>query len=685
MILKSLSDLREGGWAFISFAGLSLLPFLIPYAASVYLTMIILSTIIKYFTPDYETAMIKGYKRPVIGLSLCWRCKALKYRPRKSKIRHYDDYKTLEHSGSRGCWVCKTICDQFLLSKQHRESPPVLDNPGDLNVPRLLIWFARHTEIKEGYLDQLKEKSYSQYIYSSDPRSLHHDLSSNASFTIATDWIETCNKEHRCYQGQDSPLPTRVIDLSQEEPYLLVSNGLRAPYVTLSHCWGRKQTLTTTLSTLDERKSKISIESLPQLYRDAALITRRLNIKYLWIDSLCIIQDSNDDWSKESASMGEVYQFAFLTISALDSQDCHQGILTQRAPGDTESLKEDGTFIPLNTLQRPRRNVFKESALCQRAWVLQERLLSPRILYYSAAEMLWECLSCTARESSNRVTAYQPTLYEYQSYQCLDVKMQLILPLDENPSYPISPPSDWYIIVAEYTPCCLTRASDKLPALSGLASIFKRNTSYTYLAGLWEEDFANGLLWFAPIGQGQRNEERSIQPYRGPSWSWVSSNLRIRYKTLVFRKDAYAATDIKLLSSSIQHVGQNPMGEIASAKIMVQAYFQKLFYETQRGTRSCFLYDDEGKRCGSGILDFKDGESGAREECGGLWVTERRVWTFEYFDWDHTAPPAYLLHFLIIERVYDAVAGNCWRRIGLGWAMQWRTGFGTQRSDIVLV
>jgi hypothetical protein len=264
------------------------------------------------------------------------------------------------------------------------------------------------------------------------------------------------------------------------------------------------------------------------------------------------------------------------------------------------------------------------------------------------------------------------------------VKTQLILPPDENPSYPVSPPSDWYIIVAEYTLCFLTQGSDKLPALSGLASIFKRNTIYTYLVGLWEEDFVSGLLWFAPIRQGQRNEERSTQPYRGPSWSWVSSDLRIQYKTLTSQNDDYTATDIKLLGSSIQHVGQNPMGEIASARITVQAYFQKLFYEIQ-GTRLCFVYNYEGKKCGRGILDFKHGESGAREECGGLWVTERPVWPFEYFDRDHVPPPTYVLYFLIIECVSDAPVDNCWRRIGLGWDMQRKTAFGTQRSEFMLV
>src|SRR4051812_29794024 len=127
------------------------------------------------------------------------------------------------------------------------------------------------------------------------------------------------------------------------------------------------------------------------------------------------------------------------------------------------------------------------------------------------------------------------------------------------------------------------------------------------------------------------------------------------------------------------------MGKIASARITVQTYFQNLFYESQRGTRICFVYDDEGKRCGSGILDFKDGESGPREECGGLWVTEGHLGIFEYFNRGRASPLTYLLYFLIVERVPDAVVENCWRRIGLGWTMEWKPGFGTLRSDIVLV
>ena len=189
------------------------------------------------------------------------------------------------------------------------------------------------------------------------------------------------------------------------------------------------------------------MESLPDLYRDAVKVTRQLGVNYLWIDSLCIIQDSDDDWSKEAASMGDIFQFSYLTLYALDSQDCHQGILVRRslsAVNGANLLYQRSADTPLQQL---RQDVFRSSSLCQRAWALQERLLSPRILYYSTIEMFWECLECTAREGSTRITRYNPGRpYQYHGYECTSVKIPLILPLGTNPSLPNSPPSDWHII-----------------------------------------------------------------------------------------------------------------------------------------------------------------------------------------------------------------------------------------------
>jgi Heterokaryon incompatibility protein (HET) len=120
-------------------------------------------------------------------------------------------------------------------------------------------------------------------------------------------------------------LPTRVIDVglpeASTEPRLIISNGRDGAYITLSHCWGvpdpSKPPLLTTAANLSAMIKEIPLESMPLNYRDAVVTTRKLSFRYLWIDSLCIIQDSVEDWEAESAKMGEVYQNAQLTIAAL--------------------------------------------------------------------------------------------------------------------------------------------------------------------------------------------------------------------------------------------------------------------------------------------------------------------------------------------------------------------------------
>jgi hypothetical protein len=238
-------------------------------------------------------------------------------------------------------------------------------------------------------------EGYVKFVYGRHPRKLKHDLSSEASFALVKEWLSTCDAQHRCYQGNQAPLPSRVIDVSQEDIHLIVSNGQREPYVTLSHCWGGEQPLITTSTTLDERIANISMESFPVLYRDAITITRKLGIKYLWIDSLCILQDVKDGWSREAAKMGDIYRLSYLTIYALGAPNCYQQLLIERPLKSTsassclDDTRNDG---------RERGEIFKHSPLSQRAWAVQERLLSPRLLIYSKEEMLWECLACTARE-----------------------------------------------------------------------------------------------------------------------------------------------------------------------------------------------------------------------------------------------------------------------------------------------
>jgi hypothetical protein len=427
--------------------------------------------------------------------------------------------------------------------------------------------------------------------------------------------------------------------------------------MTLSHCWGGEQPLTTTLSTLERRKTGMPMDSLPALYRDAIEVTRKLGVNYLWIDSLCIIQDSKEDWVTEAARMGEIYRRSYLTIFTLSSRNCHEPILIQRTP--TTDLSNDLSKALSPT--RSKADIFKTAPLCQRAWAVQERLLSSRILYYSAEEIFWECLACTARESSFRIRTFvRYTPYQYENYECTQVKGPLVLPLNANSSFPVSPPSDWHAIVAEYTRCRLTLPSDKLPALSGLASVFKRNTGYTYLAGLWQEDFANALLWFAPKNTSGQSLPDTL--YRGPSWSWVSTDFAVKKKTFAASGERPWRTylDIKVVDSDIRLAGSDPMGEILYAAVTIQASFYKLSYRRLFDSRECMIFDSGGTKFGRGMLDADKEDPKDLGRCAGIYITQKILDTFKN--------PMFITYILIVVPVIGRVEEDCWKRIGLGWA-----------------
>jgi len=161
------------------------------------------------------------------------------------------------------------------------------------------------------------------------------DTQSTASFRLLRRWLNVCNHDHRCIPP-NTLLPDRVLEvldaqgmscLKLEEP-----NGTVEQYIALSHCWGNTAGLRTLNSNVDAFKESIEFNKLPKTFKDAVIITRELGIRYLWIDSLCIIQDSEQDWFEQSARMGEVYSGAWLTISASASTSTDSGCFVPRPP-----------------------------------------------------------------------------------------------------------------------------------------------------------------------------------------------------------------------------------------------------------------------------------------------------------------------------------------------------------------
>jgi hypothetical protein len=160
---------------------------------------------------------------------------------------------------------------------------------------------------------------------------LDPDLGSGYNFKVARKWLSNCREKHEsCLWKKDSLLPTRVIEISLDHPpRLVLSNGTKCEYGALSHCWGGEITHVLTTETLEDFQNEIKITELPANFADAILIAGNLGLKYIWIDSLCILQDSREDWEIESGKMGSIYRNSTVTIAALTSPGSKHGILSR--------------------------------------------------------------------------------------------------------------------------------------------------------------------------------------------------------------------------------------------------------------------------------------------------------------------------------------------------------------------
>ncbi len=179
-------------------------------------------------------------------------------------------------------------------------------------------------------------------------------------------------------------------------------------YMTLSHCWGQLHIKRLETATLDQMCDGINLDELPRTFQDAIKFTRALDVRFLWIDSLCIIQDSVTDWAAEAGTMKDVYKHAFCNIAAPDGRS---GCFVEKDPQLSKVRRvqpeNDSTLYDLVADELWLHNVDK-APLNTRAWVVQERYLSPRILHCSRQQLFWECCEpvrsfCTSGSSPSNL------------------------------------------------------------------------------------------------------------------------------------------------------------------------------------------------------------------------------------------------------------------------------------------
>lgn len=355
------------------------------------------------------------------------------------------------------------------------------------------------------------------------PCEVQHDPLSDHTVRLARDWIEQCQYHHQeCLRRDKTSLPTRVIDVGYSDeaisPRLHINRNQLGKYVTLSHCWGSGKRLVTTKHSLKKFQNAIPYNQMPRTFQDAVKLTRLLGMRYLWIDALCIVQDDREDWRCESANMCSIYENAAFSIAALSATDSSSGILRSREI-DQCIVSAGDMIFGVRPKLHSMEEALRDSKLESRAWCLQERILAPALLQVGPQQLFWECRSCAVSEAKRSTS-----LSEASSFTHIPTAgdRQLLLKL-------------WYDLVKEYSARDLSKISDRLPAIAGLADKVRRELggSPQYFNGLWIDDITTGLLWQRPARFTRETPTNSKEAENlsnlTPSWSWASIRGAVDY------------------------------------------------------------------------------------------------------------------------------------------------------------
>ncbi|KAK3347088.1 HET domain protein [Lasiosphaeria hispida] len=365
------------------------------------------------------------------------------------------------------------------------------------------------------------------------------DTASDPSVKWAMATLDHCRSHHSECNVEDSnlALPTRVLDLgdnshpacSTADVKLYVKKGEREEYLCLSHCWGvDKKPIETTRETIERFQTGIPWGDLPKSFQDAVVFTRKLGVRFLWIDSLCIIQDDPADWAREAGEMASIYENALLTLAAASSANSQGGLFRTPKPGAYPTLSNGSSteqpVVHMRQLVDPKFFDYRGSGgddpdvspLLKRAWVFQERILSRRVLFFTPLELVLECRVANRSESGHS-WAGSETKHTFKTAYGRPAPRRQVARL-------------WRRLVREFTHLQLTFAKDTIPAMAGIAKRIQRSQDANprYAAGLWEDTFLEDMLWEVSPFRSSASEKDRVN-HSLPSWSWARSDAPKRY------------------------------------------------------------------------------------------------------------------------------------------------------------
>ncbi|KAF2173987.1 hypothetical protein M409DRAFT_16258 [Zasmidium cellare ATCC 36951] len=338
------------------------------------------------------------------------------------------------------------------------------DRPRHFRYPTITVSAGGH---------ELKDLSLVPTLYDTSEDIAHLPLSTTVVPSNSMDvdvletlrsWLRQCEDHSGCVRPKAKRSPRRLVDVGTEripELHLRTCDGNEGDFVALSYCWGHYKGPKLTQTCIEAFHEGLDETILPQTYKDAIWVTRKLGIRYLWIDALCILQDNEEDWRAESMKMDQVYGNARLTIAAFRASSDMEGFLGDRDSQPIWAFCGTISYIdekyPVYMVDEDEMRKFKfyihepqgplgKQPLASRGWAIQERLMSRRIVYFTSNRMIWQCTRGITTE---------------EGLIC-DPQLQLAW-IKDNTAH-----SYWCDVVKQYSSCKLSHPSDRLPALAGL-------------------------------------------------------------------------------------------------------------------------------------------------------------------------------------------------------------------------
>jgi hypothetical protein len=546
-------------------------------------------------------------------------------------------------------------------------------------------------------------------------------------------------------------LPTRLIDVGpangSKPPHLRIMNDHNSwdpaafryhesqfppwSYLTLSYCWGKQPAwVGTTEKNLQSRIQSIPIDTLPKTIRDAITITRRMGVRFLWADVLCIIQPTerdNSDWVRESERMGEYYKGSLFTIAAATASDSAEGCLFSRSglrfpqrpcllptltdpeflmrkerffPSEPDrqfhipstkvedaslekhlvsttvltatlaalgsiGMKRTGTyprsentrikFDRINPCLPSTRHIVDQSPLFTRGWVLQELLLSTRVVFWTKDVLYWNC-----REKFVSEHGYDCNRFGvYASRWSRDMQLMRNQPCWDQESTLVR----WTLVIQRFSSMNLSFPRDTLPAVSAIAKGIQAMFPDDYLAGHWRKSLVTSLAWVSMKKPGSVVREAGYhwepENYVAPSWSWASvSNFR-RISFQFIRREF--RRDVELIAATTQLATADPTGMVSAGSIRLRGTMTEMEFCSEQfpgdldaynwtepnGRAKIFLEVPVDPRLG--LTCFRLGHLDLQEDGEDAW--DRKSYT------------GILLLFLLLEPTHQAP--NQYRRVGL--------------------